>query len=64
MDFIQATYKTLLETLKSKDYNFIAFKEYLHSAMQPFNHSVFLLRHDVVRIPENSLKPAQWNVLI
>lgn len=59
MDFTQTTYKTLLETLKKKQYKFVTFQELLHSINQPFNHSVLLLRHDVDRLPQNSLKLAQ-----
>ena len=70
MDFTQTTYKTLLETLKKKHYKFATFQEHLHSinskgsgdpdlSGQPFNHSVLLLRHDVDRLPQNSLKLAQ-----
>lgn len=59
MDFTQTTYKTLLETIKSKDYSFLSFADYLHSANHTFNHSVLLLRHDVDRLPQNSLKLAQ-----
>lgn len=58
MDFTQTTYKTLLETLKKKQYKFVTFQELLHSINQPFNHSVLLLRHDVDRLPQNSLKLA------
>jgi len=52
MDFTQTTYKTLLETLKSQNYSFLSFADYLHSAspsaasakegVQPARRSRFL----------------------
>ncbi len=60
MDFTQTTYKTLLETLNSKNYSFHTFENYLsitsiHTPMQ----SCIILRHDVDRLPENALRLAQ-----
>lgn len=71
MDFTQTTYKTLLETFKKQQYKFAAFQEFLHSIYtvesegysakinQPINHSVLFLRHDVDRLPQNSLTLAR-----
>jgi len=58
MDFTQTTYKNLLETLSAKKYSFHTFQEYLHSHKQSSNNSVILLRHDVDRLPNNSLNLA------
>jgi len=80
MDFTQTTYKTLLETLKLRDFSFLTFESYLYlyrssavssvalakegnhslSSSQITGHSsLILLRHDVDRLPQNSLKLAQ-----
>jgi len=63
MDFTQATYKNLLVTLKSKDFSFLSFESYLQYKNRPFTSSPSLpftiIRHDVDRIPQNSLKLAQ-----
>lgn len=70
MDFTQTIYKILLETLKSKDYSFSTFKDCLNltpgstkllnsGSLITYHSSLILLRHDVDRLPQNSLKLAQ-----
>lgn len=70
MDFTQNTYKTLLETLNSKDYSFISFKDYLNltpgstkllnsGSLITDHRLLVILRHDIDRLPQNSLKLAQ-----
>jgi len=58
MDFSQTTYKTLLATLNSRNYSFKTFENHLQSTIIN-QQSFILLRHDVDRLPENSLKLAQ-----
>jgi len=55
MDFTLKKYKQLISTLKSKDYTFQTFEEFLRS---PVERSV-ILRHDVDLLPHNSLKFAK-----
>jgi len=55
MDFTIKTYKTLLESLQDLDYNFQPFGEYLQN---PASLTI-ILRHDVDKLPENSLIFAQ-----
>jgi len=55
MDFTIESYIQLLHKLKSVDYNFQTFSEYLKN---PLGKSI-ILRHDVDLLPENSLRFAQ-----
>ncbi len=52
MDFSLETYKKLLETLLKKNYKFQTFKDYLNHP----DEKVVILRHDVDKLPNNSLK--------
>ncbi len=51
MDFTIEKYKLLLTSILSKDYLFVTLKEFLNLN----NEDVIILRHDVDKIPENSL---------
>ena len=64
MDFTQSIYKSLLESLISRNYFFSSFKDYIE---KNHNHTTFcshrhlaIIRHDVDRLPQNSLKLAQF----
>ncbi len=56
MDFTISAYKKLLESLISAGYSFVTFKEYIESQAKPGCSSFVILRHDVDRLPENSLR--------
>lgn len=69
-DFTLLVYKNLLQTLKYKDYEFLTVEEYFsdnhsvassqgRSLASSLPRSLVLLRHDVDRKPENSLKMAR-----
>ena len=55
MDFTLSTYKSLLESILAKGYNFQTFESYLKNTLQ----LSVILRHDVDLLPYNSLKTAQ-----
>jgi len=57
-DFTLKTYKQLLQTLLSKSYTFLTVEEYFISASSP-SHPRILMRHDVDRKPQNSLRMAK-----
>lgn len=51
MDFTLKTYKTLLNNLINQGYNFQTFREFLKNPKE----KAIVLRHDVDKLPENSL---------
>lgn len=53
MDFIPQIYKSLLIVLKTKYSNFLPLSEYLNNITE--NNKIIVLRHDVDRLPQNSL---------
>jgi len=55
MDFTIKAYKTLLNSLQNQDYQFQTFGEYLQNSAS----RTIILRHDVDKLPENSLIFAQ-----
>ena len=55
MDFTLKTYQTLLKTLLERSYNFQTFQEFIK---KPESKSI-ILRHDVDKLSENSLRFAQ-----
>lgn len=55
MDFTIKTYKTLLNTLIDQEFKFQPFQEFLSKPLQ----KTIILRHDVDKLPENSLQFAQ-----
>jgi peptidoglycan/xylan/chitin deacetylase (PgdA/CDA1 family) len=62
MDFTLTLYQQLLEALIAKNYQFLTVEEYFsdnHSVSPSKNLPLVLLRHDVDRKPENSLKMAR-----
>ncbi len=58
MDFTLLTYKALLENLH-QNYTFLPFSAFFQSTNPAINKSLIILRHDVDRLPENSLRTAQ-----
>ena len=58
MDFTLFTYKALLENLH-QNYTFLPFSTFIQSTNPAINKSLIILRHDVDRLPENSLRTAQ-----
>lgn len=58
-DFTLDIYRTLLETLQAKGYEFISYAEYQKSKIENQKSKFVILRHDVDAKPENSLKTAQ-----
>ena len=54
-DFTLKAYQSLLKTLLKQGYNFQTFQEYIE---KPKNKAI-ILRHDVDKLPENSLRFAQ-----
>ncbi len=59
MDFTISTYKKLLESLLAKGYTFFPFKDYMGSDVKTANNLIVVLRHDVDRLPQNSLITAE-----
>lgn len=55
MDFTLKTYKNLLQALLNQNYTFQSFQEFIET---PESKSI-ILRHDVDKLPENSLRFAQ-----
>jgi hypothetical protein len=55
MDFTVFTYRKLLNTLLSQDFSFQTFAEFIEKEEE----RAIILRHDVDRLPENSLKFAR-----
>jgi hypothetical protein len=51
MDFTLATYRTLIKTLQKQGFSFFTFSEFLSG----ISGMSIILRHDVDRLPENSL---------
>ncbi len=58
MDFTLGLYRKLLETLISKRYSFFPLSDYISSKEEADNNSIIILRHDVDRLPQNSLRTA------
>jgi len=56
-DFTPGKYSILLKKMLEQSYQFVPFQKYLSSTNK--NHAILLLRHDVDRIPLNSLNFAQ-----
>ena len=56
IDFTLKTYKKLLISLKNKSYSFYTFEEFL--TKKNLNKKYIILRHDVDKKPQNSLKTA------
>ena len=54
-DFTLTTYKKLLQVLLANDYSFQTLQNFIQ---QPNNKKIVILRHDVDRLPGNSLKMA------
>ncbi len=59
MDFTISAYRKLLESLLSRGYLFLTFKEYISAGVMPENNSILILRHDVDLLPANSLRTAE-----
>ena len=59
MDFTLNSYKAFLQSLISKGYSFLTFKDLICPKGYLNGHPVISLRHDVDRLPENSLMTAQ-----
>ena len=57
MDFTLITYKSFLEELITSGYSFILFKDFIK--LRSINNSYAFLRHDVDRLPYNSLRTAE-----
>ena len=55
MDFTINTYKKLLNSFKDQDYHFQPFSEFLQNPAK----KAIILRHDVDKLPQNSLRFAQ-----
>ncbi len=58
MDFTLTVYKKLLESLISKGYSFIPLGDYIESRANVDHNPFVILRHDVDRLPQNSLRTA------
>ena len=60
-DFTLTTYRLLLEALKKRNYTFFPFSAFLEtkSSLANRNSSIIILRHDVDRLPGNSLATAR-----
>ena len=59
MDFTLSIYKLFLRSLISSGYSFLSFKDFIHSNHDLNNGSYIILRHDVDRLPHNSLRTAE-----
>ncbi|MCF8261095.1 MAG: hypothetical protein K9J12_09995 [Melioribacteraceae bacterium] len=62
MDFTKSTYKSFLGELQKRGYFFASLESYLkneHSKVFSSTHPNSIIRHDVDRLPQNSLKLAQ-----
>ena len=59
IDFTSSIYKSFLESLVLNDYSFFTFEEFLEPFSQAINYSNILLRHDVDKFPNNSLRTAE-----
>ena len=57
-DVTLIAYKQLLQSLISKDYKFLTVEEYIILTSSP-SHPLILMRHDVDRKPQNSLRMAK-----
>ena len=57
-DFTLDIYRTLLETLQTKGYQLISYRDYVMTSCRD-DEKFVILRHDVDAKPENSLKTAQ-----
>jgi hypothetical protein len=58
-DFTLTIYKELLEKLISSQYRFVTFQEYLQMGNEAEGSKLIILRHDVDKRAQNSLKTAQ-----
>jgi len=54
-DFTVSKYKDLVSVLTDSGYNFETYADYLKSKERPYLNNNILLRHDVDKLPENSL---------
>lgn len=59
MDFTIITYKSLLQSLLSKGYEFITYQDYSNPDIKLNDRPYTILRHDVDRLPSNSLRTAK-----
>ena len=59
IDFTLDIYRELLETLQRKGYELITYTEYLKARKGNRNAKFVILRHDVDKMPGNSLRTAQ-----
>ena len=62
MDFTIKSYLSLIESLQSNSYIFLPFKEYIQSNLsinQSPTQSIIILRHDVDKLKNNSLRFAK-----
>ena len=64
MDFTLPRYKFLLQSFISKGYFFVTFKYFIQSKIPLNNNSLIILRHDVDRCPQNSLRTAEIEHLL
>jgi len=55
MDFTLKTYRTLLDSLLTQGFSFQAFRDFIREPRE----RVIILRHDVDRLPGNSLTTAR-----
>src|ERR1035437_4176924 len=59
MDFTLFIYKSFLQSLISSGYSFVSFKDFIHSKIYLNNSFFIILRHDIDRLPHNSLRTAE-----
>jgi hypothetical protein len=60
MDFTLIIYRLLIRSLISKGYKFVTLKDYIHNKSNIKDNSLtIILRHDVDRMPQNSLNTAE-----
>lgn len=59
MDFTIKTYIQLLESLQKADYHFLTYAEYVSKSEEEIPRKNIVLRHDVDKLPYNSLRFAQ-----
>src|ERR1039457_774558 len=64
MDFTLLIYKSFLQSLISIGYSFVSFKDFINSKIYLNNSSFIILRHDVDRLPHNSLRTAEIDYLL
>ena len=59
MDFTLSAYKQLISTLQFQGYSFQTLENFIQ---HPNKEKVVILRHDVDRLPGNSLKLLYWKM--